>query len=181
MAGPTPQTPNPSFLGKGDAELSLQGLYIPLSFWQFEVCSHLLCQEALSSWGECREMLKGKGPSAWENTHPHARTCFHSEKCALDPWENKFPDSTGMHGSPVPLAWILCLSSVEGEAYPAERASPDLCHGGLTCSAGVDEGVREWVAMVSSIHSRYHPWLSGGQGSLYVTTCEHTTSRVSMG
>lgn len=31
--------------------------------------------------------------------------------------------------SPAPLAGILGLPPVEGEAYPGERASPDLCQG----------------------------------------------------
>lgn len=81
--------------------------------------------------GGCREVLERNQPSAWENTHPHAGTYFHSEKCVPDPWENKFPGSTGMHGSPpIPLAGNLCLSSVEGEANRGERAPSDLCHGG---------------------------------------------------
>lgn len=82
--------------------------------------------------GGCEEVLERKGPSAWENIHPHARTCLHSEKCVLDFWENKFPGGTGMHDLPSPWQGF-CLSSMEGEAYLGDRAPPDLCQGGNTC------------------------------------------------
>lgn len=180
VASPTPLTPNAASLGEGGTELSPQGLYIPLSFCQFEVCSHILCQEELGAGPEgYREVLERKGPSAWENTHPHARTCFRLEKYALDLWENKFPGNTGMHGSPLsPWAGILCLSSMEGKAYPGDHASPDLCHGGKTCfSRG--RGVWRREGGCDFLTTSQEPpcvilWPR-------VTIHEHTTSRVSMG
>lgn len=47
------------------------------------------------SWRE-RGNLHGK-------THIHMQERFHSEKCTLDPWENKCPGSTGCTDLPCPL------------------------------------------------------------------------------
>lgn len=70
-----------------------------------------------------------KGPSAWENTHPHARTCFHSE-CALDQWDKLRADR--LPGLP-PLQG---LSAMEGEAYPGGHASLTGATDGKTCFPG---------------------------------------------
>lgn len=130
----TPDTPNSASLGEGGVELSTQGLYIPLSFCQFEVCSHLLCGENLGAGPEAWGMqgsAGGKGAiPAWENTHPHARTCFYSEKCTLDPWENKFPGSTRLHGSPLSPRQGLCVCHL----WKARPTQENVLH--LTCARG---------------------------------------------
>lgn len=116
-------------------------------------------------WGE-------RGPSAWENTHPHARTCFH---CVSD-WPGVGVGGTDFLRGPVlgglglplssasaPPAQQMCLSTAHSQGLPRrEQAASDLCH-------GVGEGEERimlcwglgWTA-ISSMLPRYHPVLAGG-------------------
>ena len=136
VAGAT-QPPTPRTRGEGRAELrvcsSPQGLSLPLGFCQFEVLSHRLC-EKLSAGPEalrCGEVLERKGPSAWENIHPHARTCFHSEMHP-GPRGRQVPRQHRDAGSPpFPAAGNVCLSSVEGEACPGRPCFTSLVPRGI--------------------------------------------------
>lgn len=138
---------------------------------QLEVFPHLLCKEdcvlglrcwgnAGKSWGE-RDPLPGKQTSTCKNMFPFSEMC-------PGPWEGKFPDSAGMHRSPFPLAGNLL--SMEGKGLQGERASPDLCRGGRNMLFRGGWGVGSRGPVISLLLPRYHPVLSGGQGSLYVNT-----------
>lgn len=176
VAGAT-QPPTPRTLGKGRAELRVcstpQGLSLPLSFCQFEVLSHLLC-EKLSAGPEalrCRAVLQRKGPSAWENVHPHARTCFHSEMHP-GPRGRQVPRQHRDARSPLfPVAGNVCLSSVKGEVCPGETVLHLTCAPGDThASLGREGWGQGRGAVISSILPRHRPASSGGQGSLFENT-----------
>lgn len=179
VAFATPLHPRLSLSGRGRAPGLPQGLYIPLSFCQFEIYSHLLREEELSAGpeaGGCREVLGTEGPSAWENTHPHARTCFHSEKCVLDHGKISFqaaPGCTDLFPSPWQEICVCHLWKVRTSL--GVRASSDLCHGGETCFAGVrgEQGYRacDFLAVPQA-----PPWVVWWPR---VTVREHITSRVS--
>lgn len=176
------QPPTPRTLGEGRAELrvcsSPQGLSLPLSFCQFEVLSLVLLTslpcEKVSAGPEalrCREVLERKGPSAWENIHPHARTCFHSEMHP-GPRGRHVPRQHRDAGSPpFPAAGNVRLSSVEGEACPGETVLHLTCATGDThASLGREGWGQGRGAVISSLLPRHHPASSGGQGSLFVNT-----------
>lgn len=165
-------TPYSASLGEGGAALSPQGLCTPLSFCQSEVCSRLLCEEELGAGPEAWGMqgsTEEKGPSAWENTHPHARTCFHSE-CALDLWD-KFPGGQAT-GSPAPAGTVACGR----RGLPRRPCFTDLCHGGTHASPG-----RRGAAWEGGWFPRCFPEPPCVILWPRVTVHEHTTSRVSTG
>lgn len=102
--------------------------------------------------GECW----GQGPSAWENTHPHARTCFHSENCVLDHGKISLqaaPGCADLLPSPWQETYICHLWKVR--ASLGKRASSDLCHGGETCFAWV-EGSRGQGPVIALLFPRDH-------------------------
>lgn len=70
------------------------------------------------------------------NTHPHARTCFHSVKCVLDHGRQASRQCWDAQIS-LPSSRKSVLS-MESKGLQGERASPDLCRGGETCFSGVD-------------------------------------------
>lgn len=83
-------------------------------------------------------------------------------------WEGKFLDSAGMHRSPFPLAGNLCC------LWKARASKENVLR--LTCAVGRNMlfrggwGVGSRGPVISLLLPRYHPVLSGGQGSLYVNT-----------
>lgn len=101
------------------------------------------------------------------NTHPHARTCFHSVKCVLDHGKASFQTVLGCR-SPFPLAGNLCC------LWKARASKENVLR--LTCAVGRNMlfrggwGVGSRGPVISLLLPRYHPVLSGGQGSLYVNT-----------
>lgn len=162
--------PEPLLHISGKAELSPPGLCTCLSFCQSESCSHLLCEERLGAGPEAWGMqgsIGGKGLSAWENTHPHARTCFHSRVCSGPlgqvPGQTDCPDLPSLQG----------LLPMEGEAYPGDHAS-------LTCASGERGGMGHMLPQGRGVRhgkgagfltaSQNHPVLSCGQGSLHMNT-----------
>lgn len=62
------------------------------------------------------------------------------------------------------------MLSMEGKGLQGERASPDLCRGGRNMLFRGGWGVGSRGPVISLLLPRYHPVLSGGQGSLYVNT-----------
>lgn len=105
VAGAMSPSPKLGISGGGRGRAPPQGLYIPLSFCHSDICSHLLYEEKLSAGPEAWGMQGSAGEKGAVCMGKHTSTCkkcFHSGKCVLDPWEDKFPGSTGMQALLLP-------------------------------------------------------------------------------
>ena len=102
-----------------------------------------------------------------------------TQKCILDPGEDKFPGSTGMQDLlPSPRQGMCVCHLWKARPARGDRASPHLCHGGYTCFAGAGglgagQGGCDFLA-TSQAPPCVVRWPR-------VAVCEHTTSRVSRG
>lgn len=129
--------------------------------------------------GVCTGKAGEKGSSAWENTHPHAKPCFHSEKCSPDAREDNSPALKG------------CLDSLRLPPSPLEeiRVTWRTCFLGLVpqgrgAQGAVKHALPGWRVLWGREGAHF---LAIPQASPYavwwprVDVCEHTTFGVSMG
>lgn len=173
VAGPTPLTPTSASLGEGGAELALQGLFIPLSFCQFEVYSHLLCEEKLSVGPEAWGMQGSVGEKGGVCMGKHTSTCknmFPLREMCPGPMGKQVPRQyRDAHSSALAPWQEFCICHL----WKARPIQENMLH--LSCARGADHASPGLMgvgrgAVISSILPRHHPRLFGGQGSLHVNT-----------